>query len=151
LRNGFTILIEMLSAIAADHVQRPRNCGPLEGATSFGTCGSRGDGPYVEIWLEVQGDLITRAAYRTPGCPSSTAAASMLAQLVTGRTLAQAGALTDTDLLRILGGLPEGKEEFATMAVKALSAAITDHIERTPVNTSSVHFAKDQSRMVGGY
>lgn len=123
----------MLSPLAADHVQRPRNCGPMEGATHFGTCGSRGDGPYVEIWLQIDEseERIKRAAYRTHGCPSSIASASMLCQVVTGRTLSQALSLEAKDLILILGGLPEGKETFATMSVEALRSALASKTNST--------------------
>jgi NifU-like protein involved in Fe-S cluster formation len=96
----------------------------MEGATHFGTCGCRGEGPYVEIWLDIEGDTIKRAAYRTPGCPSSIAAASVACQIITARTREQALRLNPEDLLLILGGLPEGKEPFATMSVTAVEAAL---------------------------
>lgn len=113
----------MLSPVAADHVQRPRNQGPLENATHYGVSGSPGDGPYVEIWLDVQGGTIARAGYRTPGCPSSTAAASMTCQLAIGKATDWPSQLTSNDLMMILGGLPEGKGDYARMAVEALQHA----------------------------
>lgn len=113
----------MLSEIALEHYRNPRNAGPMSDATHFGTAGCRGDGPYVEIWLKIDGDTIEKASYRTPGCPSSTAAASLLAQLATGRTAEQAKRITAADLLLILGGLPEGKQDYAERSVNALNAA----------------------------
>lgn len=110
----------MLSAVASDHVQRPRNQGLLEGATHYGLSGSPGDGPYVELWLEVRNGTIDRAAYRTHGCPSSVAASSLLCRLSAGRELEKIQALTGDELLLVLGGLPEGKERFAFMAVEAM-------------------------------
>lgn len=53
----------MLSSIAADHVQRPRNAWPLEGATHTGLSGSPGDGPHVQIWLFIDGEVIRKATY----------------------------------------------------------------------------------------
>lgn len=117
--------IEMFSALAADHIQNRRHCGPLDGATHYGCCGARGDGPYVEIWLDIREDRIVSAAYRTPGCPSSTACASVLCQLVTGRTLAQASLITERDLLLVVGGLPEGREFYAGASLSALCEALS--------------------------
>jgi len=116
----------MFSSIAADHIQNRRNVGPLEGATHYGSSGERGCGPYVEIWLLVEDGLIKRAAYRTHGCPSSIAAASLAAQIATGRKVSQIRLLTGQDLLRILSGLPEGKETFAYMAVEAINLALEE-------------------------
>ena len=113
----------MLSPLAADHVHRPRHRGPLEDA-SYGVSGVPGDGPYVEIWTRVEGGVVARAAFRTPGCPSSTAAASVLCGLAEGREATRVMELTGEDLLKVLGGLPEGKEMYANMSVEAMKRAI---------------------------
>jgi len=115
----------MLSDIALEQIRNPRYAGPIEDATHFGTCGCRGDGPYCEIWLTIEDGIILKAAYRTHGCPSSVAAASMLCHLATGRTVEQALSITDRDLLLVLGGLPDGKEQLATTAVAGLSSAVS--------------------------
>lgn len=120
----------MLSPLAADHVQRPRNVGPLEGATHEGCCGEPGDGPFVKFWLHVEDDTIMKAAYQTHGCPSSIASASVLAQLAVGRPSLWAQDITANDLLTILGGLPEGKEKCASMAVQALRGTLANPIGR---------------------
>jgi NifU-like protein involved in Fe-S cluster formation len=113
----------MLSEIAMEQVRSGRYSGPLGDATHYGVSGSPGDGPSVEIWLVVERDVIERIAYRTHGCPSSQAASAMLCRVSTGRTVEQASQLTDKDLLLILGGLPDGKGHFATMAVAALQSS----------------------------
>jgi nitrogen fixation protein NifU and related proteins len=116
----------MLSSIAADHVQRPRNAGRIEDATHVGLYGSPGDGPYVQLWFVVEDGVIRGAAYETHGCPSSIAAASLLCQIVIGRPIERALLLTSDDLLKIIGGLPEGKEPFATHAVEALKKGLNN-------------------------
>jgi NifU-like protein involved in Fe-S cluster formation len=113
----------MLSTIAADHVHNRRNQGPLASFTHYGMCGEKGEGPHVEIWLFIENGVIRQAAYGTHGCPSSVAAASMLCQLATGREVRKMIEFTDKELIVILGGLPEGKEEFATMAIAAYRSA----------------------------
>lgn len=113
----------MLSTLASELVRSPRNRGPLEGATHRGVTGIPGDGPYVEIWLVVDSAVITNAAYRTHGCPSSMAASSMICELARGRECSKLLELTSPDLLLVLGGLPEGKEQFAAMAVQAMHEA----------------------------
>jgi nitrogen fixation NifU-like protein len=97
----------------------------LHGATHYGVEGSPGDGPYCQVWLIVTEGLIKEAAFKTPGCPASTAAASVMCHLVTNRTLEHASLLTGEDLLRIIGGLPEGKEGHAFRSIEALEAALT--------------------------
>ncbi|HLK13248.1 MAG TPA: iron-sulfur cluster assembly scaffold protein [Fimbriimonadaceae bacterium] len=114
----------MFSAIATDHIQRPRNQGPLGGEALVGKFGNRGDGPYMTLWLVIEGNKIANAAYQTYGCPAAVACASMTCEIVRGRTVAQAESLEAEDLIVVLGGLPEGKEECARMAVAALKNAL---------------------------
>lgn len=116
----------VLSPIAAQHVHSPRNAGRLEGATHVGVSGTPGDGPYVRIWLIVKDKTIVAATYECNGCPSSIAASSMAAQVLIGRSVDKALLLEARDLLLLLGGLPEGKEYYAEMAVEAFKNALQE-------------------------
>ena len=113
-----------LSALAVEHLARPRNRGPLPNATHRGLGGNEpGDGPFVQIWLIVENGVIRQAAFQSHGCPSSIAAASVLCMLVTNRELEKAVTLTPAELIVVMGGIPEGKEIYAAMAIEALYAA----------------------------
>jgi NifU-like protein involved in Fe-S cluster formation len=115
---------QLFSDTVREHVQMPRNVGPLEGATHVGKVGEEGGGPYMTLWLQVVEGRIERAAYATFGCPSAIASGSMVAQIVTGRTIEQALRLDPEDVVLLLGGLPEGKGHLAEMAVNALRDAL---------------------------
>lgn len=110
----------MLSATAAAHVSSPRNAGRVDDATHVGIGGTPGEGPYVRLWIILKNEAVVKVGYECNGCPSSIAASSMVAQIATGRTLGQLAALEASDLLLLLGGLPEGKEYYAELAVSAL-------------------------------
>ena len=102
--------MRILSALAADHVQRPRNQGRFEGYSHYGVSGEVGEGASTQVWLLGEQGMIRRATYETVGCPSCIAAASVLCTLVTGRDFERAKSLTAEDLLAVLQGLPDGKE-----------------------------------------
>lgn len=112
------------SPLATEHIHTPRNAGRLEDATHIGVGGTPGEGPYVRLHLLVSEGYIRRASYECNGCPSSIAASSVVAQILTGRTLAQASLLEPNDVLLILGGLPQGKEYYAELAVTAITNAL---------------------------
>ncbi len=121
----------MFSAAVLDHTLNPRNAGPLSSATHFGQYGERGGGPYVELWLQISGGdtpKILSATYATYGCPSAVACASLTCELLKGRTLEQANLLEASDLMLVLGGLPEGREFCASMAVHALRRALISEV-----------------------
>ncbi len=113
-----------LSPIAADHVQRPRNAGPLQQFTHYGICGQPGEGPFIELWMQIDDDVIKQCTYRTYGCPNSIALASMLCQLAIGRAPATIRLLTPPELIAVLGGVPEGKRPLADLAIRALHNAL---------------------------
>ena len=121
----------MFSPLAIEHIAVPRNVGPLEGATHQGIAGMPGDGPYMILWFQVEdGGRIAKAAYATYGCPAAVASGSITASVLTGRTVEQALRLTAEDILGVLQGLPEGKEECAQLAATALQNAFREEKTR---------------------
>lgn len=115
----------MYSPLASEHFHQPRRVGPLEGATHTGTAGAPGDGPYVALWLRVEGETIVQAAYRTFGCPAAIASSSVMAELLEGKSLEAAHAMTLDDLNAAIGELPEGKDHCPRLAYRASRAALS--------------------------
>ena len=114
----------MLTELALRMVHSPLHRGPLEGATHCGVWGSPGDGPYVQIWLIVEDGVIRQAAFKTPGCPSSTATAGVLCAVITGRPVEKALELTTEDLAAVVGDLPEGKGHYVDRAIDAMRSSL---------------------------
>lgn len=121
----------MYSAVVSDHFHNPRRIGPLLDATHQGTAGVPGEGPYVVLWLRLNGSVIEQTAYRTFGCPAAIASASMLAELTENKTISQALSLCEEDIVTALEGLPEGKGHCPPLAIAALRHALTAKTERS--------------------
>lgn len=119
----------MWSAIVDNLVGQPRFAGTWADATHEGTAGTPGEGPHLRLWLQVEGETIARAGYHTYGCPAAIASGEMLCLLLRGRTPEQAQALTETDLTRALGGLPEGKAHCPQLAIAALHNALQSDVQ----------------------
>jgi nitrogen fixation NifU-like protein len=77
---------ELYQRVVLDHARRPRNQGPLPGATHQ----ARGDNPFCgDRWLValiLDGAQLREARCHGAGCAISTAAASMMTEAVRGRT-----------------------------------------------------------------
>lgn len=116
----------MFSGIAIEHIANPRNAGPLEGATHRGVAGDPGGGPYVILWLRVEGEIIEDATYETYGCPAAIASASLAATVLRGRTLAQAISITPKDIALLVGTLPEGREHCPALVAEAIKNALAE-------------------------
>jgi len=119
----------VLSGFAQRFLASPLHRGPLESATHYGESDPPGEGPYVQIWLIVEGDVIAKAAFKCPGCPSSTAASGVLCALITGREIGNVLTLTEEDLMAVVGGLPDGKGHYVGRAIRAMQKALSNRLE----------------------
>ena len=114
----------MFSQTALDHISSPRNAGRLDTFTHYGCGGVPGDGPYVELWLQVEGSKVIRAGQESNGCPSTMACASYISTISVNREVESICELVAGDLILLIGGLPPGKERSAELAVNALHDAL---------------------------
>ncbi len=112
-----------LSAAVVRHACQPQRLGRIEGADAYGAvCGWCGE--VMEIYLRLDGDRIAQATFWADGCISTMACGDMLAMLVEGKTLSEAGRITPRDVVIALGGLPHSSVHCSELAVSALRQAL---------------------------
>lgn len=114
-----------------DHYQHPRNVGVLEEANALGQAENAACGDELQLYLQIQGERVLRARFRTFGCAASIAAGSMLTQLVTGASLDQVRQITSEDIAAALGGLPPLKAHASALAADSLQDALEAYRRRT--------------------
>ena len=112
------------SDVVRDHGTNPRNVGEIPGAP-VGQAGTPGQGPFVCLWLRIEGGVVADARFKTYGCPSAIASGSVLTEMVKGRAICDCAAIDAGQLLDALGGLPLGKGPCADLAVAALHDALS--------------------------
>lgn len=112
-----------------DHFINPRNIGEMTAgeADGFALRGDPSCGDQLRLWIKVQDNKIVDIKFKCFGCPGAIATSSMLTVLAMGKTIAEAKALTDDDVIEALGGLPEQKKHCSLMGVGALHHAIKDY------------------------
>ncbi len=108
-----------------DHFMNPRNVGSIEDASTVGDAGNPADGDAIRLYLRIEEYVITDAKVKVFGCPAAIAAASVLTELIMGRSLEEALALRNEDIAAALGGLPESKLHCSVMAEAVLEDAIS--------------------------
>lgn len=74
-------------------------------------------------FLAEDGQLLD-ARYQTYGCPTARACGALACKLLTGRSVEQAALIAASDLVVILGGVPEGKEHCPKMTYEAIQTAL---------------------------
>ena len=115
------------SELVIEHFQNPRNVGVIEDADGVGKMDSPVCGDLMEIYIKVDNSHITDIKFRTFGCGAAIASGSMASEMIKGKSLAEAEALTDEDVAKALGGLPEKKMHCSNLAASTLHEAIEDY------------------------
>ena len=113
-----------------DHFMNPRNVGSIENPDGVGRVGNPVCGDLMEVTIKVEDDILTDVKFKTFGCGSAIATASMVTELAKGKTLGEADTITRQDVADELEGLPPRKMYCSNLAADALHAAIEDYRER---------------------
>jgi len=113
-----------------DHFTNPRNVGEIADADGYALIGDPSCGDQMKLWIKVENGIIADIKFKSFGCPGAIATSSMATILAMGKSLADAKKLTDDDVIRALGGIPENKAHCSLMGVGALQAAIQDYESR---------------------
>lgn len=119
--------------IVMDHFMNPRNVGQIEDANAVGEAGSGQCGDSMTLYLKIEDDKIQDAKFMTFGCGAAIASSSMMTELLKGRSIDDALKLTNSEVLKALGGLPEAKIHCSIMAEEAVRSAIEDYRKRKGV------------------
>jgi nitrogen fixation NifU-like protein len=113
-----------------DHYNNPRNVGALpkeDPDVGTGLVGAPECGDVMKLQIKVneQSGVIEEAKFKTFGCGSAIASSSLATEWVKGKTLAEALAIKNTDIVKELS-LPPVKIHCSVLAEDAIKAAITD-------------------------
>ena len=119
------------NATVMDHFQNPRNAGEVENPDAIAQTRNPNCGDAISLSIKVTDDILSDIKFLTFGCGAAIATCSMATDMVRGKSLAEAEALSAADVIRSLGGLPEHKEACANLAPEALKLALADYRKRT--------------------
>ena len=113
-----------------DHYNNPRNVGALpkeDPTVGTGLVGAPecGDVMKLQIKVNAESGVIEDAKFKTFGCGSAIASSSLATEWVKGKTLTEALAIKNTDIVKELS-LPPVKIHCSVLAEDAIKAAIHD-------------------------
>ena len=123
-----------------DHFRNPRNVGVLEDADGIGEVGNAVCGDIMKIYLKIEDDTVADVKFETFGCGSAIASSSMATELIKGKPLSEALALTNQAVTEALDGLPAHKLHCSVLAEEAIRAAVKDYYDRHGISYDPAQF-----------
>lgn len=121
----------MYSEMVMEHFTDPKNVGLMKDADSIGVIGDGDCGDQCVIFIKVDKGRISRCSFLVFGCAPAIASGSMTTVLAQGKTLEEALAISEEEILRALGGLPEAKAHCSNLGAAALHAAVEEYLGKT--------------------
>ena len=114
-----------------DHYTNPRNVGKIENASGVGEVGNPVCGDIMKMFLEINdAEVITDVKFKTFGCGAAIATSSISTEMIKGKTVEEALALKNGDVVKALDGLPPVKLHCSVLAEEAIHEAIADYYRK---------------------
>jgi nitrogen fixation protein NifU and related proteins len=112
----------MFSETLLEHFRNPHNVGDLPGATATVDATNPVCGDVLRLSVRFEQGHIIEAKFKSQGCTAAIAAASVLTDLLAGKTLVEARRITSEQISQALGGLPPATFHAAQLCVDAVAA-----------------------------
>ena len=116
-----------------DHFTHPRNVGEIPDANGVGEVGNAKCGDIMKMYLKINGNIIEDVKFETFGCGSAIASSSMATELIKGKTIEEALAVTNKQVVDALGGLPAYKLHCSVLAEESIKAAVKNYYDRNNI------------------
>jgi nitrogen fixation NifU-like protein len=128
-----------------DHYENPRNVGSLpkeDPNVGTGLVGAPECGDVMKLQVKVNPatGVIDDAKFKTFGCGSAIASSSLATEWLKGKTVDQALAIKNTDIVNELS-LPPVKIHCSVLAEDAIKAAISDYKKKQAVEAKTAETA----------
>ena len=107
--------------------------GEIENADGVGEVGNAKCGDIMKMYLKIKDDRIEDVKFETFGCGSAIASSSMATELIKGKTIEEALAVTNKQVVDALGGLPAYKLHCSVLAEESIKAAVKNYYDRNNI------------------
>jgi nitrogen fixation NifU-like protein len=114
----------MYSPQLLDHFQNPRNAGDIAGADATAEIENPVCGDVLRLSLRVEAGQVAEIRFKAKGCVPAIACGSAIAELASGKTVADIRKISREDLIAAVGGLPQASTHAAQLAIDVLTEAI---------------------------
>ena len=129
-----------------DHFENPRNVGKMPDADGIGEVGNAKCGDIMRMYIKVNDGIISDVKFNTFGCGSAIASSSMATEMIKGKPISEALALSNKAVVEALDGLPAQKIHCSVLAEEAVKAAVKDYYDKNGIDLPLVKQLKEVER-----
>ena len=126
-----------------DHFMHPRNVGEIPDADGVGQVGNAKCGDIMKMYLKIKDGMIEDVKFETFGCGSAIASSSMATEMIKGKPIDEALAVTNRQVVEALGGLPAHKLHCSVLAEESIKSAIKNYYDRNGIEYDHSRFPDD--------
>jgi len=119
-----------LSKKAMERFSNPKNVGVIENPDGVGYFGDPSYSFDLELYIKVKDNTITDAKFKAFGCAATIATASMVSEMLEGKSIEQALDISDKEIAEALDGLPPSKMHCAELGHELIKSAVDDFIQK---------------------
>jgi len=94
----------------------------------------------MKIYLKIENDIIVDVKFETFGCGSAIASSSMATEMIKGKHINDAMALTNKAVAEALDGLPAHKLHCSVLAEEAIKSALKDYYDKNGIAYDAKQF-----------
>ena len=116
-----------------DHFMNPRNVGEIPDADGVGEVGNAKCGDIMKMYIKVKDNRLDDVKFETFGCGSAIASSSMATEMIKGKTIDEALAVTNKQVVEALGGLPAHKLHCSVLAEESIKSAVRDYYDKNGI------------------
>ena len=127
----------MYSDLVRDHYENPRNVGSIPDPSGKALVRSPVDSDTVQITLRIEDGVIEEVKFKCMGCAVAIACSSVATEMVLGKPVEQAYAISKVAVADALGGIPEFKMLCSNLAPEAIRNAIDDWRKRYGIDNDT--------------
>jgi len=125
------------SDLVRDHYKNPRNVGSIPNPSGKALVRSPVDSDTVQITLRIADGLIEDVKFKCMGCAVAIACSSVATEMVLGKPVEDAYAISKGAVAEALGGIPEFKMLCSNLAPEAIRNAIDNWRERNGIESDT--------------
>lgn len=109
------------------HFKNPRHVKKIRNPDGMGEIGNIACGDIMHLEIKVEANKIKDIGFQTFGCAAAIASSDVVCELAKGKTLEQAEKITQNDIVKNLGGMPQIKIHCSVLGIDALKKAIENY------------------------